>query len=423
MKYIATSVVAMLLLSGCDNTQSNNSSPSETEVGVVTLKSQPVSVVSELTGRTSAALSAEVRPQVGGIIQKRLFKEGDLVKAGQPLYQIDAASYQAAWNEARAALQQAQALVKADCQKAQRYARLVKENGVSQQDADDAQSTCAQDKASVEAKKAALETARINLDWTTVTAPISGRIGISSVTPGALVTASQDTALTTIRGLDTMYVDLTRSSVDLLRLRKQSLATNSDTMSVYSLAGTASRDTALTTIRGLDTMYVDLTRSSVDLLRLRKQSLATNSDTMSVSLILEDGTTYSEKGRLELTEVAVDESTGSVTLRAIFPNPQQQLLPGMFVRARVDEGVMENAILAPQQGVTRDAKGNATALVVNKDNKVEQRTLETGETYGDKWLVLNGLHNGDRLIVEGSAKVTSGQTVKAVEVQANGGNA
>ena len=343
MKYIATSVVAMLLLSGCDNTQSNNSSPSETEVGVVTVKSQPVSVVSELTGRTSAALSAEVRPQVGGIIQKRLFKEGDLVKAGQPLYQIDAASYQAAWNEARAALQQAQALVKADCQKAQRYARLVKENGVSQQDADDAQSTCAQDKASVEAKKAALETARINLDWTTVTAPISGRIGISSVTPGALVTASQDTALTTIRGLDTMYVDLTRSSVDLLRLRKQ--------------------------------------------------SLATNSDTMSVSLILEDGTTYSEKGRLELTEVAVDE------------------------------GVMEDAILAPQQGVTRDAKGNATALVVNKDNKVEQRTLETGETYGDKWLVLNGLHNGDRLIVEGSAKVTSGQTVKAVEVQANGGNA
>ncbi|HHV2704741.1 TPA: efflux RND transporter periplasmic adaptor subunit [Escherichia coli] len=375
MKYIATSVVAMLLLSGCDNThtQSNNSSPSETEVGVVTLKSQPVSVVSELTGRTSAALSAEVRPQVGGIIQKRLFKEGDLVKAGQPLYQIDAASYQAAWNEARAALQQAQALVKADCQKAQRYARLVKENGVLQQDADDAQSTCAQDKASVEAKKAALETARINLDWTTVTAPISGRIGISSVTPGALVTASQDTALTTIRGLDTMYVDLTRSSVDLLRLRKQ--------------------------------------------------SLATNSDTMSVSLILEDGTTYSEKGRLELTEVAVDESTGSVTLRAIFPNPQQQLLPGMFVRARVDEGVMENAILAPQQGVTRDAKGNANALVVNKDNKVEQRTLETGETYDDKWLVLNGLHNGDRLIVEGSAKVTSGQTVKAVEVQANGGNA
>jgi membrane fusion protein (multidrug efflux system) len=373
MKYIATSVVAMLLLSGCDNTQSNNSSPSETEVGVVTLKSQPVSVVSELTGRTSAALSAEVRPQVGGIIQKRLFKEGDLVKAGQPLYQIDAASYQAAWNEARAALQQAQALVKADCQKAQRYARLVKENGVSQQDADDAQSTCAQDKASVEAKKAALETARINLDWTTVTAPISGRIGISSVTPGALVTASQDTALTTIRGLDTMYVDLTRSSVDFLRLRKQ--------------------------------------------------SLATNSDTMSVSLILEDGTTYSEKGRLELTEVAVDESTGSVTLRAIFPNPQQQLLPGMFVLARVDEGVMEDAILAPQQGVTRDAKGNATALVVNKDNKVEQRALETGETYGDKWLVLNGLHNGDRLIVEGSAKVTSGQTVKAVEVQANGGNA
>ncbi|HAI5171528.1 TPA: efflux RND transporter periplasmic adaptor subunit [Escherichia coli] len=403
MKYIATSVVAMLLLSGCDNTQSNNSSPSETEVGVVTLKSQPVSVVSELTGRTSAALSAEVRPQVGGIIQKRLFKEGDLVKAGQPLYQIDAASYQAAWNEARAALQQAQALVKADCQKAQRYTRLVKENGVSQQDADDAQSTCAQDKASVEAKKAALETARINLDWTTVTAPISGRIGISSVTPGALETARINLDWTTVTAPISGRIGISSVTPGALV--------------------TASQDTALTTIRGLDTMYVDLTRSSVDLLRLRKQSLATNSDTMSVSLILEDGTTYSEKGRLELTEVAVDESTGSVTLRAIFPNPQQQLLPGMFVRARVDEGVMEDAILAPQQGVTRDAKGNATALVVNKDNKVEQRTLETGETYGDKWLVLNGLHNGDRLIVEGSAKVTSGQTVKAVEVQANGGNA
>lgn len=170
-------------------------------------------------------------------------------------------------------------------------------------------------------------------------------------------------------------------------------------------------------------MYVDLTRSSVDLLRLRKQSLASNSDTLSVTLTLEDGSTYLEKGRLALTEVAVDESTGSVTLRAIFPNPQHVLLPGMFVRARIDEGIMNDAILAPQQGITRDAKGDATALVVDAANKVEQRTVETGDTYGDKWLVLSGLKAGDKLIVEGTGKVAPGQTVKAVAVNNNGGNA
>lgn len=373
MKYITTTIAALFLLSGCDNAPTALPERPAQEVGIVTLKSQPVSVVSDLTGRTTAALSAEVRPQVSGIIQKRLFNEGDNVKAGQPLYQIDPASFRATYNEAAAALKQAQALVVADCQKAQRYALLVKDNGVSRQDADDAQSTCAQDKASVESKKAALDSARINLDWTTVTAPIAGRIGISSVTPGALVTAEQTTALATIRGLDTIYVDLTRSSVDLLRLRKQ--------------------------------------------------SLATNSDTLSVTLTLEDGSTYSEKGRLALTEVAVDESTGSVTLRAVFPNPHQQLLPGMFVRARIDEGVMSEAILAPQQGITRDVKGNATALVVDANNKVEQRTLETDGTYGDKWLVQSGLKNGDQLIVEGTDKVTVGQTVKPVAVQRNGGKA
>lgn len=373
MKYITTTIAALFLLSGCDNAPTAPSQLPAQEVGIVTLKSQPVSIVSELTGRTSAALSAEVRPQVTGIIQKRLFNEGDNVKAGQPLYQIEPDSFRAAYNEAAAALKQAQALVAADCAKAQRYAQLVKENGVSRQDADDAASTCAQDRASVESKKAALESARINLNWTTITAPIAGRIGISSVTPGALVSAEQTTALATIRGLDTMYVDLTRSSVDLLRLRKQ--------------------------------------------------SLATNSDTMNVSLMLEDGSTYSEKGRLALTEVAVDESTGSVTLRAVFPNPKKQLLPGMFVRAKVDEGIMNDAILAPQQGITRDAKGTATALVVGADNKVEQRELETGETYGDKWLVLSGLEAGDKLIVEGSAKVMVGQQVKPVEVSSNGGKA
>jgi len=373
MKLIKTTLLAAIALVGCDNaTPPAQRAPQE--VGIVTLKSQPLGVTSQLTGRISAALSAEVRPQVGGIIQKRLFTEGDTVKAGQALYQIEPSSYRAAFDEANAALKQAQALVVSDCQKATRYAQLVKEDGVSRQDADDAQSTCAQDKASVASKKAALESARINLNWTTITAPIAGRIGISSVTPGALVTAEQTTALATIRGLESMYVDLTRSSVDLLRLRKQ--------------------------------------------------ALVSDSNTLGVTLTLEDGSTYSEKGRLALTEVAVDESTGSVTLRAVFPNPQHQLLPGMFVRARVDEGVMSDAILAPQQGITRDAKGNAVALVVNAQNKVEQRTVETGDTYGDKWLVVKGLASGDKLIVEGSDKVSAGATVKAVQVQeADGGKA
>jgi membrane fusion protein (multidrug efflux system) len=270
MKYIIAPIAtALFLLSGCDNAQTSAPQQPTPEVGVVTLQSQPVPVVSQLTGRTTASLSAEVRPQVGGIIQKRLFTEGDMVKAGQALYQIDPSSYRATWNEAAAALKQAQALVVSDCQKAQRYASLVRDNGVSRQDADDAASTCARTRPAWNRKSGA-ESARINLNWTTVTAPIAGRIGISSVTPGALVSADQDTALATIRGLDTMYVDLTRSSVDLLRLRKQ--------------------------------------------------SLASNSDTLSVTLTLEDGSTYQEKGRLALTEVAVDESTGSVTLRAIFPN-------------------------------------------------------------------------------------------------------
>lgn len=366
-------IPALFLLYGCDNTGTPPQLSQTTDVGVVTLKTQPLSVVSGLTGRTVASLSADVRPQVGGIIEKRLFNEGDVVKAGQALYQIDASSYRATWNEAAAALKQSRALVTADCQKARRYAVLVKDNGVSRQDAEDAQSACEQDNADVAAKQAALESARINLNWTTVTAPITGRIGISSVTPGALVTSQQDTALATIRGLDTMYVDLTRSSVDLLRLRKQALTTNSDTFSVY--------------------------------------------------LTLEDGSIYPEKGRLALTEVAVDESTGSVTLRAVFPNPQQQLLPGMFVRASIEEGVMSDALLAPQQGVTRDAKGNATALVIGADNKVEQREIETGETYGDKWLVLKGLKTGDRIIVEGTSKVHPGQQVAPHEVKTEGGSA
>lgn len=359
-------LLIILGLGGCDNSPATQTAAAPVDVGVVTLKSQPFNLVSELTGRTTATLTADVRPQVGGIIQKRLFTEGDMVKAGQALYQIDPASYKATYDQAAAALKSANALVISDCQKARRYAVLVKEQGVSQQDADDAQSACAEDRASVDEKAAALETAKINLDWTRVTSPIAGRIGISSVTPGALVSAAQDTALATVRNLDAMYVDLTRSSADLLSLRKR--------------------------------------------------ALATNSDTLSVTLTLEDGSVYAEKGRLELTEVAVDEATGSVTLRAVFPNPKHVLLPGMFIRADVDEGVIENAVLAPQQGVTRDAKGSATALVVTADNKVEQRNIVTGEATGTNWLIVSGLQAGDRVLVEGSDKVATGDTVKPVEV-------
>ncbi|WP_208951270.1 efflux RND transporter periplasmic adaptor subunit [Rahnella sp. ChDrAdgB13] len=359
-------LLIILGLSGCDNSQTVQQSAPPVDVGVVTLKAQSFNLVSELTGRTTATLTADVRPQVGGIIQKRLFTEGDMVKAGQALYQIDPSSYKATYDQAAAALKSAKALVISDCQKAKRYAVLVKEQGVSQQDAEDAQSACAEDRASVDEKAAALETAKINLDWTRVTSPIAGRIGISSVTPGALVSAAQDTALATVRNLDSMYVDLTRSSADLLSLRKR--------------------------------------------------ALATNSDTLNVTLTLEDGSVYPEKGRLELTEVAVDEATGSVTLRAVFPNPKHVLLPGMFIRADVDEGVVENAILAPQQGITRDAKGDATARVVTAENKVEQRDVVTGDASGTNWLILKGLQAGDRVLVEGSDKVSTGDTVKPVEV-------
>ncbi|WAT10484.1 efflux RND transporter periplasmic adaptor subunit [Rouxiella badensis] len=359
-------ILTIIGLSGChDNTTKEK--PAPTQVGVVTLKSQPFTYSSDLTGRTTATLTSTVLPQVGGIIQHRLFKEGDEVKAGQALYQIDPSTYKAAYDQAAAALQSAKALVIADCQKARRYAILVKEQGVSQQDADDATATCGEDKASVAEKIAALEADKINLDWTRVTAPISGRIGISTVTPGALVTANQTTALTTITALDSMYVDLTRSSVDLLELRKR--------------------------------------------------ALAKNSDTLDVTLTLEDGSVYPQKGKLELTEVSVDEATGSVTLRAVFPNPQHVLLPGMFVHASVDEGVIENAILAPQQAIIRDPKGNATAMVVDANNKVVVRKVITSTTSGDDYLISSGLQAGDRVIVEGTSKVNAGQVVKPVETQ------
>jgi membrane fusion protein, multidrug efflux system len=357
-----------LLLAACDAKQPPAAQPTP-EVGVVTLKTESVVLKTELAGRTAAASVAEVRPQVGGIIKARRFEEGSLVKAGQVLYDIDPASYRAARDEAAAALANAEATVASSKLKNERYAQLVKIEGVSQQDADDAHATYLQAVADVAQKKAALETARINLDYTQVRAPISGRIGTSTVTPGALVTASQTTALATIRALDPMYVDLTQSSAAMLRLRAQ----------------------------------------------LGQGKLKAGGT--DAHLVLEDGSTYARTGRLKFAEVAVDEATGSVTLRAEFPNPDGVLLPGMYVRAQLDEAVDSAAILAPQQGIARDPKGNATAMVVDAAGKVVQRTVVTERALGTAWRVTDGLVAGDRLIVEGLNKVRVGQHVTVVDVQ------
>jgi membrane fusion protein (multidrug efflux system) len=339
------------------------------EVGVITIQPQKVALTTELPGRTSAYLVAEVRPQVGGIIQKRLFTEGADVKAGEVLYQIDPASYQAAYDSAKASLARAEANLIPARLKAERYKDLVKINAVSQQDYDDASAALKLAEADVEAGKAALETARINLAYTKVTAPISGRIGRSSVTNGALVTANQSASLATIQELSPIYVDVTQSSSELLRL-KQSLASG--------------------------------------LLKSNGSAQA------HVKLLMEDGSPYPLPGTLKFSEVTVDQSTGSITLRAIFPNPKHILLPGMFVRAVMEEGVNEHAILVPQRGVTRNQAGNAMVMLVGAEEKVEPRVIKVARTVGESWLVSEGLKAGDRVILEGIQKARPGTPVKIV---------
>ena len=364
-------IAGYLVLSGCGKKSNTGGQTPGTppEVGVVVVQPQRVALTTELVGRTSAYLIAEVRPQVGGIVQKRLFTEGSDVKAGEVLYQIDPATYMAAYNSAKASLARTEANVIPARLKAERYKDLVKINAVSQQDYDDANAAFKQAEADTEAGKAALETARINLAFTGITAPISGRIGRSSVTDGALVTASQSSALATIQQLGSMYVDVTQSSAELLRL-KQSLAS------------------------GL---------------------LKSNGPTQAqVKLLLEDGSAYPLPGILRFSEVTVDQSTGSITLRAIFPNPKQTLLPGMFVRAILEEGVIAQAILVPQRGVTRNPAGNAMVMVVGSDGKVEPRVIKVVRTIGDNWLVSEGLKAGDRVILEGLQKARPGTPVKAV---------
>lgn len=358
-----------ILLSGCEKKQSAPPPSGPPEVGVITVQPQRVALTTELSGRTAPHLIAEVRPQVGGIILKRLFTEGSDVKAGQVLYQIDPATYQAAFASAKASQARAEANLNSVRLKAGRYSDLIKINAVSQQDNDDAQAALQQAEADVAATKAAVDTARINLAYTRVTAPISGRIGRSTVTDGALVTANQPVALATIQQLSQMYVDVTQSTSEMLRL-KQNLASG-----------------------------------------LLKHSGA---DQARVKLMLEDGSAYPLPGALKFSEVTVDQSTGSITLRAVFPNPKQVLLPGMFVRAILEEGVSEQAILVPQRGVTRNPAGNSMVMVVGAEEKVEPRIIKAVRTVGDKWLVSEGLKAGDRVILEGIQKARPGTPVKTV---------
>lgn len=365
-RFAALCAVVVLALSGCSKDAGGPQRPAA-EVGFITVEPQPVVLQSELAGRTTPSLMSDVRPQVSGIIKARRFEEGSQVKAGQVLYEIDPASYQATVEEAKAALANAKAAVDSARLKDQRYSELLAIEGVSQQEADDARMAHQQIVAQVAQAQAALTSAQINLDYTRVRAPISGRIGKSTITPGALVTANQETALATIRALDPIYVDMTQSSAELLKLRRM-------------VGGGMKSGSAV------------------------------------VRLKLEDGSQYSEVGSMKFREVSVDESTGSVTLRAEFPNPDGVLLPGMYVRAMLDEATDSAAILAPQQGVTRDPKGNAIALVLTPDNKVEQRTLVTERAIGDHWLVSAGLAEGDRLIIEGTSKVHPGDAVTPVDL-------
>ncbi len=362
-------VIVTLLAAACGARQPAAGPRGPAEVGVVTLQPERLVVTKELPGRTSAFLVAEIRPQVNGIIQQRRFTEGADVKAGDLLYQIDPAQYQAAYDHAAAALAVAEANVPATRSRAERLAGLVEIHAIGQQDGDDAAAAFAQAEAGVLASRAALASARISLEYTPLRAPIAGRIGRSNVTVGALVAAYQPVPLAVIQQLDPIFVDVTQASADLLRLERS------------------------------------LTRTGFE---------SGGSSERMVRLLLEDGVPYPLAGKLQFRDVTVDPTTGSVTLRIVFPNPDHTLLPGMYVRAVVEEGTSDRAILAPQQGVSRDVKGQPYAWVVNAEEKVEQRSLEVDRAIGNRWLVTKGLAAGDRVIVEGQQRVRPGTQVTAV---------
>lgn len=337
------------------------------EVSVVVMAPQRAAITAELPGRTVAVRVAQVRPQVSGIVQQRLFTEGAYVRAGQPLYQLDPGTYRAARDSAAANLGKTQAQLKTVQLRSERVTKLFAAGMISQQERDDSLASLAQSEADVGASKAALQSAEINLAYTRIVAPISGRIATSEVTEGALVTANQQTALTTIQQLDPIYVDLTQSSDELLRLRQQF------------------DNGALTRI---------------------------GANRVPVRIVLGDGSTYPLPGTLEFTGLTVSEGTGAITLRASVPNPETRLLPGMFVRARLEQGISDAALLVPQRSVQRDGNGQPYVFLVGGDNKIERRSIRTGGNVGNDWLVDSGLKAGDRVVVEGLQRVKDGDTVR-----------
>ncbi|MBW2135876.1 MAG: efflux RND transporter periplasmic adaptor subunit [Deltaproteobacteria bacterium] len=372
-QFLKRTVVLVVLIGGfwsvgCERRQ-QSAPPPVPEVATVTVQPQKVVLTTVLPGRTSAFRIAEIRPQVSGLIQKRLFTEGSMVKAGQVLYQIDPAPFQAALDNAKAALGKAEANLPAIRLRAERYRELLADKAVSQQEYDDAAAALKQAKAEIEYWKAQVRTARINLGYCRVNAPITGRIGKSNVTEGAIVTAYQPQPLATIQQLDPVYVDVPQSTTELLRLKR----------------------------------------------RLEKGHLNPDGKKQKkVGLLLEDGTKFPLEGTLQFRDITVDPTTGSVILRIIFPNPEGVLLPGMFVRAVIKEGVNEQALLVPQQAVSRDRKGNPFALLVDAEGKVKQRMLTLDRAIGDQWLVASGLIPGEQVIVEGIQRVRPGVAVKAV---------
>ncbi|EGB16063.1 efflux transporter, RND family, MFP subunit [Pseudodesulfovibrio mercurii] len=358
-------------LAGCeDKTPEAKANRAPVEIGVEILHPQSVHLTTELPGRTTASLVADVRPQVDGIIRERLFREGSEVKAGDVLYRIEPSSYRAVYDSAVATLKKAQAALPSSENKAKRYSELIKDKAISSQDYEDARAIYESDLAAVASAKAEVERARINLGYTEIKAPISGRIEKSDLTPGALVTANQSVPLTTIRRLDPINVDMTQSSTSLLNLR-QAIASGR-----IHVSGTI----------------------------------------MAVKLKLENGTIYSHPGSLEFSETKVDESTGTFTVRAEFPNPDRLLLPGMYVRAIIEEGVIDNSYLVPQRAVSRNTKGQPVAMFVGQDNKVEERVLSVSRNVGNSWLVESGIGDGDKLVVEGSQFVRAGQVVTTKEM-------
>ncbi|MBU0993242.1 MAG: efflux RND transporter periplasmic adaptor subunit [Proteobacteria bacterium] len=367
-------IISMVLaLSACskpgENESSRQGANQAVEVSVMEIKPEHVTIATELSGRVSAFLVAEVRPQVGGIIQKMLFTEGSEVNEGDVLYQIDPALFKAAYDSAKASLARAESILPPARSKAERYKELAMANAISQQEYDDADAAAKKAEADILSAKAEMEKAQINLEYTSVKAPISGRIGKSSVTTGALVTAFQAVALSTIQKLDPVYVDVTQSSSSMLHLKKS--------------------------------MEKGLIKKDAD-------------NQARVKMLLEDGTPYSQEGVLKFSDVTVDPGTGSVILRSVFPNPELTLLPGMFVRALVEEGVNENAILVPQRCVTRNAKGIAVAMIVDTSDMAQTRELQIDRAVGNSWLVSDGLTEGDKVIVEGLQKIRPGSPVKTM---------